>query len=553
MSENEQKEVKTTNEAAADDKKIAKKDGFANWFIDVEKLFAFFAGIICGYIALTIKNAEPFLTFVSRQPYINDMLHDHIFRDYLKLVEEYAPKVVPYLLLAVIVLLVVSFIMDYEKSEHGYVLRIAGMLMASLTGLGYILVYVGFGFADLVMNAKAYVFLSMLLIGFVLAIISCICYGKKKAGARTKALVLKCITVICVLGCFIGAGVYLAKNLGAEYKVCHEVNQLLKEHSSGINQDIAYQIGNVVKGYATYHDGVMYYTTLGSIWRIDESGIVKRLYTLPEGSGFYKGDIYYYEDYLYVGCMGYSGKAQCSILQVSTADGSVKEICAPTVNNLYFGVVDGKLLYRQATEEKYVADIYCIDLDKTTEAEDAVIYDKGIDDLSSLDRQMWVQKYLYNYVDNIFWRWDVQYQFIGENAYYLYDLEYDETDDFRDYGGEYLYSYRGYNTLILDEADDGSEHLIERVVAFNVFNDTIYYMQESKTGYDIYSCDKDGGNQTLLASVPVAFEESDFGCSADMVVGEGFIVCEVYARYLEGTYRYFVDIETGEVKEIEFP
>lgn len=552
MSENEQKEVTATNEAVADGGKTAKRDGFANWFIDVEKLFVVFAGVICGYIALTIKNAEPFLTFVSRQPYINDMLHNHIFRDYLELVEVYAPKVVPYLLLAVIVLFVASFIMDYEKSEHGYVLRIAGMLMASLTGLGYILVYVGFGFAEPVMNAKAYVFLTMLLVGFVLAIISCICYGKKKAGAGTKTVALKCITAVCILGCFVGAGFYLAINLGTDYKVCNEANQFLKEHPTEINQEIAYQIGNVVKGYATYHDGVMYYTTRGSIWQIDESGIVKELYTLPEGSGFYGQGIYYYEDYLYVGCSGYSGKAQCSILQVSVADGSMKEICSPTVNNVYFGLVDSKLLYRQATEDKYVADIYCIDLDKTTEAEDAVLYDKGIDDLIGLDREAWIQKYLYGYLDNYFWP-DKDYQFIGENGYYLYDFDYDETDYDRDYGGEYPYSYKGNCTLVLNEANSSFESLLEKVVDFNIFNNTIYYMQESKAGYDIYSCDKDGGNQNLLASVPVAFEASDYGCSTNMVVGEGFIVCEVYAKYLEGTYRYFVDIETGEVKEIEIP
>lgn len=115
-----------------------KKDWFADWFIDVEKLFAVFAAVICGYIALTIKNAEPFLTFVSRQPGINDMLHDYIFRDYLEQVKSYAPQVVPILLLAVIMLFIASYIMDYEKSEHGYVLRIAAMFMTSLTGLGYI-------------------------------------------------------------------------------------------------------------------------------------------------------------------------------------------------------------------------------------------------------------------------------------------------------------------------------------------------------------------------------------------------------------------------------
>jgi hypothetical protein len=114
------------------------------------------------------------------------------------------------------------------------------------------------------------------------------------------------------------------------------------------------------------------------------------------------------------------------------------------------------------------------------------------------------------------------------------------------------YSYDGDCTLILDKADVATEYLLEQVVDFNIFNNTIYYMQEGEAGYDIYSCDKDGGNRTLLASVPVAFEESDYGCSTNMLVGEGFIVCEVYAKYLEGTYRYFVDIETGEVKEIEF-
>lgn len=522
-----------------------------HWFTDVEKLFAVFAGVISGYIALTIKNTEPFLTFVSHHPYINDMLHDHIFRDYLEIVNEYVPKAVPYLLLAVIVLLVASFIMDYEKSEHGYVLRIAGMLMASLTGLGYILVYVIYGFAEPVMNAKVYVFLSFIAVGFVLAIISCIYYGKKRAGARTKALVLKCITAVCVLGCFVGAGFYLAKNLGADYKVCYEVNQLLKEHPTDINQDIAYQIGNVEKREATWHDGVMYYTTGKAIWKIDGSGTVEKVYSMPGDGEFYAYGIYYYEGYLYVGCYGYNNEAKSSVLQVSVVDGSAKEVCSLTSNRKFFGVVDGKLLYTTATEEEYVADVYCIDLKGNIDEKEAVLYDKGVNSLTGLDREIWLQKYLYTYLDYTYWRPNVDYQFIGENIYYLYDLKND-PDEPHDYGGEYPYSYDGDCTLILDKADVATEYLLEQVVDFNIFNNTIYYMQEGEAGYDIYSCDKDGGNQTLLASVPVAFEESDYGCSTNMLVGEGFIVCEVYAKYLEGTYRYFVDIETGEVKEIEF-
>jgi len=530
-----------------------KKDRTVGWFIDVEKLFAVFATVICGYIALTVKNAEPFLTFVSRQPYINDILRDHIFRDYLELVEAYVPKAVPYLLLAVIVLLVGSFIMDYEKSEHGYVLRIAGMLMASLTGLGYILVYTGFGFANLVMNAKAYVFLSMPVVGLMLAIISCIYYGRKKAGAGAKVIVLKCITAVCVLGCFIGAGVYLAKNLGTDYKICYEANQFLKDHPTEINREIAYQIGNVVKGNATYHNGVMYYTAHGSIWRIDASGNVEKFYSLPEGGGFGNYGIYAYENSLYTECYGYNEEASRSILQVSLTDGSVKEICALTGNRLYFGVVDGKLLYKQNTEEEYVADIYCIDLkgneDEAINQADAVLYDKGLNALTGLDSQTWMQKYLYNYLDYTFWLPGIEYQFIGENAYCLYDLKYDETEP-HNYGGEYPYSYRGSCTLILDEANGGYEYLIEGVVDFNIFNDVIYYMQESKTGYEIYSCDKGGGNRTLIASVPVAFEESNYGCSANLVVGEGFMICEVDARYFEHEYMYFIDIEDGTVKKL---
>ncbi|MBQ7766665.1 MAG: hypothetical protein IJ397_07480 [Lachnospiraceae bacterium] len=526
-----------------------KKERFTGWFIDAEKILAFFAVVICGYVALTIKNAEPFLTFVSRQPYINDMLHDHIFRDYLELVEVCAPKVVPFLLLAGIVLIVASFIMDYEKSEYGYVLRIAGMLMASLTGLGYIPVFIGFGFANLVMNVKAYIFLSMLLAGFLLAILSCIYYGKKKAGGTVQTIVLTCITAVCVLGCFVGAGAYLVKNLGADYKVCYDANQLLNEHPDDINQEIAYQIGNVVKGNATWHDGVMYYTTGKTIWKIDGSGMAEKLYSLPGDGKIHACGIYYYEEYLYVGCSGYSDEAPFSVLQVSVADGSVKEVCSPTSNRIFFGVVDGKLLYTQATEEEYVADIYCIDLGGTIDAGNAVLYDKGVNALTGLDSRIWVQKYLYTYLNYTYWWPGVDYQFLGENGYCLCDLINDPYEP-RDFGGEYPYSYNGDCTLILDKTDVANEYLLEQVVDFNIFNDTIYYMQEGKTGYDIYSCDKGGGNQTLLASVPVAFEESDYGCSTNMLVGEGFIVCEVYARYLEGTYRYFVDIETGEVKEI---
>lgn len=516
-----------------------------NWYIDLEKILTFFAILICGYAAAIMKNGEEFVEFTSRQPALNDFLHEYIFHNFLELVTVHTSKVAADLLVVAIVLWIVSFIMDFKQSGPGYALRITGMLTASLTGLMFLLVHVSFGYGQPVMNAKAYIFLALVLAGIVITVCNFIFYKKRKGDLVEIKIATKVTLGLCVAACFIGSGIYLAINLGTEYKVCYEANQYIKEHPEEINSDIAYQIGNVVKGKATYQDGVMYYTLGRTIYRTDASGAVEKLYTLPEGATFPAYGIYYHNDYLYVGCKGFSGEAQCSILQVSVADGTVKEICSPSTNRIYFGLADGKLLYAVSVE-KYICDIYCIDLDKTTDETNATVYDKEIDNLTTLDREMWIQKYLYGYLDVIYWPND-KYQFIDENGYYIYDLNTSDPDY---YGDPNKYSYNANCTLVFDEAYGGSEYLLEEVVDFNIFNDSIYYMQETQNGYDIYSCDKVGENQTYIASIPVAFEDSDYGYSAILLVGEGFMVCMIDSRNLEYTYVYFINMNDGTVKEI---
>lgn len=526
---------------------IVDKDWFMDWFIDVEKLFALFATLICGYIVLSIKSSEQFLTFESRQPNVNDVLHDFIFEKYLENLTMNMNRLVVYLLIVAVVLFVVSYIMDYEKTGKGYILRITGMLVASLTGIGYILVPIGFGFARPVMNINVYIFISMVLIGLAFAATSWISYKKTKRKMLKAGIALKVTMAICILGCFIGSTVYLVKNLGADYGICHEVNQLLDEHPTELNRDIEYQMGNVVKLDAIYHDGAMYYVTQQNIWRIDASGTKESVFSVPQGRLSVKSGIFYHDGNLYVGCFDYNDEGEASILQISVSDGTEKEMCSLNTNRIYFGVADGKLLYTEDIEEDKAA-VFCIDLTQGEEPAEAILYDKGIDKVFYLEHGIWMQKYLYGYLENAHY-WPEKFQFIGTDRYYLCDYtDYEEGE--HKWGGEYPYSAKGNCTLERENAAEERERVLEQVVEFNIFNDTIYYVQETTEGYDFYFCDKNGENIRYIASVPVAFEEAYAGCSAHLLVGEGFMVCEVYAPYFETEYVYFIDMENGTVKEL---
>lgn len=512
-----------------------------SWYLDIQKIIRGITIFICFIAALTLKNKEPFLLFDSRQPNMNDFLHDYVFHFFLDKVNLYVPKATFVLVIATILVLILSYIFDHYGSDMGYKLHICGMAMATLSGMLYILLHVCIGYGKLIMNVCAWIVLVLLLGAAFITVHSFIFFMKRKDEFEKESTSLTVTIFLIIAGCFIGYSAYLVKNLGKDYKACYETNQYLKVHPTDINEDAAYQIGNIVKLDALYLDGYIYYATGKNLSRIDSKGNVEIIYTLPNQSIFYTAAIQHYDSYLYMTCRDFNESRSNSIIQFSLEDGTVKEIYTNNVNYLYFSIIDGKLLY------EYLYDVYCIDLDKSFDSADATLYDKDLDSLS-LDREIWIQKYVYNYLDDVYWLYK-DIQFIDGSGYYIFDRVAKEQG--YEYKAPDKYSYNANCTLIMIDGKSGTDYIAEGVVDFNIFDETIYYVSETETGYDILSCDKDGENVSLITSIPVDFIYEEYGgYYANIVMGDGFMICTVTAAH-DKFHRYFIDIETGDIKEIE--
>ncbi len=522
------------------------KTNQTRWYNDIQKIIRGFTLFVCFIAALILKKEDIFLKFESRQPDMNDFLHDFIFDDFLDKVNVHTPKATFFLIVVAILVLILSYIFDNYNSAMGYKLHICGMTIASLSGILYILIHVCIGYSKLVMGIGAWIVLILLLASTVVTVHNYIFFIGRKYEFEKESKSITVAIFLIIVGCFIGYSAYLVKHLRTDYKVCYETNQYLKVHPTDINEDAAYQIGNIVKFGATYLNGYIYCATGKNLYTIDSSGNVDIIYTLPESGVFSSAKIFHYDGYLYINCGSFTENYNRSIIQISLTDKTVKEILSWNGNHMYFSILDGKLLYELQTE--YRSDVYCLDLDKSYDISDATLYDKDIDSLN-LDREIWTQKYVYNYLDDVYWLQD-DIQFIDGQGYYIYDLVAREQG--YDYKAPDKYSYNANCTLIMIDDNSGSDYLVEGVVDFNIFDNTIYYTSETETGYDIFSCDKNGKNVSYITSIPVDFIYEKYGgYYANIIMGDGFMICTVSSTH-DDTHRYFIDIETGDVKEIEF-
>ena len=480
--------------------------------MDIQVILKGFFLIFCAGFLIKIKTGDFFVEFDSRIPYLNGVLHHSVFKFLLDKVNQYSADVCLLLLILGTLLLLISCVCDYYdyyRYNMAYLLYLAGMV----------------------------------------TLFNLVLYIKRKEEMEKSNKVLVGLVVVLVAAAFAGSGIYFWKNVGADFMVCNEVNRYLEGHPEEVNEEIAYQMGNVASRGAFYTDGAIYYTGGGgrTIYRLNEEGEVEVFYSVPGGVHFCQG-IFGYDGYLYVECDNFMGTSMCSIVQISIADRTANVIYS-SEDSFYFGVADGKLLYEtrsaDTSDEDFVREIYCLDLSASYDVNDAVLYDINVDG-HILDQELWIQKYLYGYTD--FFPLLVEYtQFMDGKVYYLYDFLRSEMG----YGGKDpdKFSYNANCTLVRMPGED--THILEGVTSFSVFDGSIYFTRETENGYEVCSCDKDGGNVTSIAFVPVAFIEDNRGYTVGLSMGDGFALCVVYASH-DGEYGYFIDIENGTVTEVEF-
>lgn len=519
-----------------------------SWHMDIQVILKGFFLFFCLGFLIKMKTGGFFVEFDSRISYLNDALHHSMFYFLLEKVNQYAADICLLLLIVGTLLLVISLVCDYFRHNMAYRLYLAGMITLSLDGILFLGMNILVGFGKLSMGMGDYFFLAILAIVIATTVFNLVLYIKRKEELEKSNKVLVGLVVALLAAVFAGSGIYFWKNVGADFMVCHEVNRYLERHPEDVNEDIAYQMGNVASRGACYTDGVIYYTggSGRTIYRLDKAGDAEVFYSLPEGVSFCQG-IFGYNGYLYVECDNFTGNSSYSILQISIADRTASVIYNAE-SRCYFGVADGKLFYETRSEdtsdEDSIREIYCLDLSVSYDVKDAVLYDINVDG-HILDQELWIQKYLYGYVDTVPYPIE-ETQFIGENVYFIYDFLQSEMGyDIKDPD---KFSYDANCTLVRTPGEES--HILEGVTSFSVFDGSIYFTRETENGYEVCSCDKDGGNVTSIALVPVTFIEGNYGYRVELSMGEGFALCAVSANH-DGEYYYFIDTETGTVTEVE--
>lgn len=499
----------------------------------IRALTIFACLIAMAFLKVTIDNWKIF-NFKIIVAKIDDYLHNDIFYDLLSKVHIYASKMFIFLMLVNVLILIAAWKFEKNKNKLGYILHIFGVLMASLSGLAYFMVHRYIGYGKPVFNGFNYYVIFFEIVGIACTIYGVIFYSKIKNEFLPVNMLAGILSFLLIAGSLIGSGLYLWKNVSSEFKLCYEANQYIENHYSEAHSEIAYQNGNIKKHMGIYNDGYIYcFYDDRIIHRIDNEGNKEVFLSLPEGTEFYRGRLFYYDGGLYTKI--YSENSSDQIIRISTTDGTTEAISTNHEILGYWGIADGKLFYEvKVKRDGYaVSDIYYMDLTKPSGPDNEALYDKNVID-SHLGYDEWFAKYIYNFQGQ-----KNSHKAILRDVQYIGDICYIIDDD-----GDYL----RHAELCAYKPNKDRYTMAGYIADFNTFNDTIYYVQKTFSGFDIVSCDKNGDNKSVITNIPLTPEDNGYP-EVDIILGEGFMLCR-YKFSDETIQDYYINIENGTYKEL---
>lgn len=520
------------------------------WYGDFQK-FIRGSAIFCCFVAwLIIIDDNIFLNFTTRLSQIDYNLHETLFSNTAEKLTPYIYNVTNILLVMAIILLFVAGLYIRDNRRLGYGLQLTGLLVCVFSGVFYIGAHYLMTFSALKTDLYCNILCIPLILCALATLQNLIFFIRRYKNFEKAPLPQVIGFIILIICCLTGCSVYLTKNIGADYKIANSTFQLIENHSEEHPADIAYQYGNVSSRTTTYHDGYIYSISDDSVYKVDALGNVETIYTLSDGEFSYIG-IYYHQGYIYGVVRDFKNVFTGTLVRISEDTGACETISIDKTVE-YFGIVDDRLYYSVDFQDTKTTSIYYLELNKPLTLDNEVLYDENIG-MSNLDPYEWFSHFLYNatYMRAYF---SSRPQYIGDNCYCLIDWSdsyFTDGEYFSKYS--YAYSKNAYCTLemyVPDNTDVGYSHssILEYVVAFNVFNNTIYYAQETDSGYDILSCDKDGNNTTLISSIPVDFEKDDYRNIVSLYVAEDFIWCRIELNKNE-ILNYTISAYDGTINE----
>lgn len=491
----------------------------------------------------------PFLNMESRITSVDESFHVCSFIDFLETASAYITKSIFTAMKVVLIILIVAGIMFFKNMNIAIMLQVTAIGISTVAGVAFLVLNGNLGFASFVDNGWKFPFFIMLLVlGAILTIGGIVVLAKEKQLSIKKPM-----CVVCLLGMIAGIIMIFSYPYMTMKKV-HKDNYdeimyyagIIDARRDGYDETIEYQIGNYCGENALYVDETLYIRGTekaypARIYTIDNSGKYELFWEAQEKSWF-ASSIYYYKDYIYVGLWVDSEETPYKMIRISMADGSEEVVLTeePGADDALYGIAGDKLyyfVYYDMYDEYYIEDnpeskrIYYIDLDGEISKENAVLYDDGVwftlvaEELWS---EVWVNAYLYN-----------QFNVVNKNVQVYQGDKY------------YLHFFNndcGY--LLKNSIDNEVDYNVEQ---YNIFDDKIYYIKNFKDYYEVWSCNMDGENKTLIGTVtPKQTEynntEND-GC-VGLYVADGYVVIDFDDGEDSINERYIMQLDDGSVMEI---
>ena len=221
-----------------------------------------------------------------------------------------------------------------------------------------------------------------------------------------------------------------------------------------------------------------------------------------------------------------------SVFRIDPMDGSEVEVISAK-DNYYMAemcVVDNKLYYMEHPEGSSDANsfVWVCEIEGANLSEPELYIGK-------LDRSIFAN----------FERFDSSYLLTNVVIGDYNDFYYSFGGRFQKYDGKLYYLMSGNRSgndfvtsslKIWDESDNREKITIDKVGGFNLYNDSIYFVQLKENGFDVCKCDLDGSNIEVLDTYIC---DKDFTQNEDqsvfrVMIGQGNIYVSAFGRYYYG-------------------
>ena len=516
---------------------------FKNW------IYAAHLMIVLVAIYYLINDIYSFLNMETRISSVDESFHVCSFAEFLEKSNVYITKSITGAMWVVLILLVATGIMFFKDMAKAIMLHVIALGLSTVIGVAYIVLNIDLGIARFVDNGwKCPFFIILLVLGAILTIGGIVILAKEK-----QLSIKKPICVVCLLGMIVGMVIvflypYVSmKKANKEYyeEVMYYVD-IIDARRDGYDETIEYQIGNYCGGNALYVNETLYIRGTekaypARIYTLDNSGKYELFWEAHEKSWF-ASSIYYYKDYIYVGLWVDNEETPYKLIRISMSDGSEEIVLTeePGTDDVLYGIAGDKLyyfVYYDMYDEYYIEDnpeskrIYYIDLDGEISKDNAVLYDDGVwfslvaEEMWS---EVWVNAYLYNQFDKV----TKNVQAYKDDMYFL------------------LFDTSGCGYLRKNTNDNLVEYNVEQ---YNIFNDHMYFVKNFKDYFELWRCDMDGEDKTLIGTVtPKQTEynntEND-GC-VGLYLAEDFAIIDFDDGVDSINERYIMLLDDGSVMEI---